>query len=291
MIHICYAGNNKMFRGILLSLVTVARRTKEPLVINLLTGDFTSIEDRFKPISQKEADFLEKVIKIYNKESRVLRHDMTSEYGKEISGYVNATGHFTPYTLLRLFLDKLPVTETDGRILYLDVDTVCLGDISELYNIDLGDKSIGMVFDNVGKHWINRRYCNAGMIVFNLKKIRGTDKLEKCREMVKNVWMFMPDQSAINKHFKKDICFLPDKYNEQYRSKEDTLIRHYCRILKFFPWPHYIKAKPWDDWDYFHKDRKETVVDEDIKIANQFMQQWKNNHNPTLTPTENRFLI
>lgn len=284
MIHVCYSGNDRMFNGILLSLVTLARRTKDPLCINLLTGDFTAIDERFKPLSQEQADFLEKAIRIFNKENQVIRHDMTREFGEEICTYRNARGHFTPYTLLRLFLDQLPVSETDGRILYLDVDTVGLGDVKELYEIDLQGKSLGMVVDNIGKKWIHRHYCNAGMIVFDLKRIRTTNTLEKCRKMVKDVRMFMPDQSAINKHFKKDICFLPSKYNEQYCAKEDTLIRHYCRVLKLLPWPHYINAKPWDDWDFFHEERQEKVVDEDIEITCRFMEQWRREEDPSLAP-------
>lgn len=73
-----------------------------------------------------------------------------------------------------------------------------------------------MVRDNVGRHWIHKNYCNAGMILFDVDKtIANKDKIIKAREMIRTVKMFMPDQTAINRAFKDDIEFLPSKYNEQ----------------------------------------------------------------------------
>lgn len=60
-----------------------------------------------------------------------------------------------------------------------------------------------MVRDNVGRHWIHKNYCNAGMILFDVDRtIKSKDKIIKAREMIRTVKMFMPDQTAINRAFK-----------------------------------------------------------------------------------------
>ena len=65
--------------------------------------------------------------------------------------------------------------------------------------------------------------------------------------------------------------------------EKDTLVRHYCGVLKFFPYMHVIKVKPWDDdIEKFHKQRKEHVMDKSIEITNEFVRQYKNNEEPHL---------
>lgn len=122
------------------------------------------------------------------------------------------------------------------------------------------------------------------MILFDVDKtIKNKDKIIKAREMIRTVKMFMPDQTAINRAFKDDIEFLPSKYNEQNKMEKDTLVRHYCGVLKFFPYMHIIKVKPWDDdIEKFHKQRKEHVMDKSIEITNEFVRQYKNNEEPHL---------
>lgn len=282
MIHVCYAGNAAMFKGILISLVSVASSTKEPIATNLLTGDFSKIDRRFLPIKERERRFLEDVLRLYHPESQVALVDMTEEYGEEISSYVNAKGNFTPYALLRLFFDVLPLSTAKGRILYIDVDADALKDISPLYFCDMEGKSLAMVPDAVGRHWIRQRYCNSGVILFDMEKVRASQKLARCRKMVKHQAMFMPDQSAINKHFKKDILILDRRYNEQEKVRPDTVIRHFCRILKLFPLPHYINAKPWHPLEEFHAIRGERELDDVIRVSNRYQEAFLRGEKPSL---------
>lgn len=215
LINVLYAGNQRMFKGLIMSLTCLASNTKEDLNVFIITGNFLKINSGYVAFNKKEIDFLEKIIKIYNPNNKITLLDMSC-LEEELMNSTNKNTKFTPYTLLRLYIDDEVFSSLDKRLLYMDIDTMCFGDIKELYNFDLKGKTLGMVRDNVGRHWIHKNYCNAGMILFDVDKtIKNKDKIIKAREMIRTVKMFMPDQTAINKAFKNDIEFLPSKYNEQ----------------------------------------------------------------------------
>lgn len=198
-----------------MSLTCLASNTKEDLNVFIITGNFLKINSGYVAFNKKEIDFLEKIIKIYNPNNKITLLDMSC-LEEELMNSTNKNTKFTPYTLLRLYIDDEVFSSLDKRLLYMDIDTMCFGDIKELYNFDLKGKTLGMVRDNVGRHWIHKNYCNAGMILFDVDKtIKNKDKIIKAREMIRTVKMFMPDQTAINRAFKNDIEFLPSKYNEQ----------------------------------------------------------------------------
>lgn len=204
-----------MFKGLIMSLNCLASNTKEDLNVFIITGNFLKINSGYVAFNKKEIDFLEKIIKIYNPNNKITLLDMSC-LEDELMNSTNKNTKFTPYTLLRLYIDDEVLSSIDNRLLYMDIDTMCFGDIKELYNFDLKGKTLGMVRDNVGRHWIHKNYCNAGMILFDVDKtIENKDKIIKAREMIRTVKMFMPDQTAINRAFKNDIEFLPSKYNEQ----------------------------------------------------------------------------
>lgn len=160
------------------------------------------INSGYVAFNKKEIDFLEKIIKIYNPNNKITLLDMSC-LEDELMNSTNKNTKFTPYTLLRLYIDDEVLSSIDNRLLYMDIDTMCFGDIKELYNFDLKGKTLGMVRDNVGRHWIHKNYCNAGMILFDVDKtIENKDKIIKAREMIRTVKMFMPDQTAINRAFK-----------------------------------------------------------------------------------------
>lgn len=259
----------------------MASKTKESLNVYVGTCDLTEVNPIFKSFTQEEIDFLDKIAKLYNPESRV-NLLLMNEAGKDLASSTNKTTRFTPYTCLRLYIDQVLYNKLDDRLLYMDIDAMALKDIGELYHYDIQGKTLGMVVDNVGRHWIRPHYCNAGMILFDMKKMKENDKLIKARNMVKHRKMWMPDQTAINNVYRKDIFYLPTKFNEQACTKNDTVIRHYCGVMKLFPIVHVINEKPWDDIDKFHKTRKEHVMDETIAISNRIYEQWQRKEDPSL---------
>ena len=243
-INLMFCGNDKVFDGMLIVLLSIIKYCKNPLNVYILTMDLTEIEDRFKPINQSQCKILEDIIKNKNSKSKIHLIDMTSTFKKEMySNNSNIDTHYTPYIFLRLLSDK--VDNIPSKILYLDSDLVFYGDVSELYNLDISNYEIAMAKDYYGKFFINPRYMNSGVVLMNMNNIKEQNCFEKARNMCNTKKMLLPDQSALNKCCKRKLL-LPNKYNEQNKRHEDTLIRHYSMKIKYFPRPHLLNIKPWE---------------------------------------------
>lgn len=250
MIPICYSANSKIFHGIVLSVLSVLKHTKESITIYLLTMDLTYINKSFKPISVEQAKVLDEIVKEYNSENSVILLDNTKEFIEYFAKSKNLKTGYTPYTITRLLLDLADVPQ---KLIYLDVDTMCCSDLAQLYNVDVEGYELAMVKDIVGHIWVRPSYCNAGVLLLNFTEIKKTGLFEKARKRVNKVKMFMPDQSAINFNAKRKKI-LPYKFNEQRAIKQDTVIKHFCKGFKWYgPFFKLYNYKQWDRSEVHNK--------------------------------------
>ena len=101
-----------------------------------------------------------------------------------------------------------------NKIIYLDSDTICLKDLSNLYNLNfMGKIFLGKIlsFKSEGLKFV----LNTGVLVLNLLEMRKM-KIEKKVLTLLNHGFRDPvyhDQAIINNYFKKYIGFLPLEYN------------------------------------------------------------------------------
>jgi lipopolysaccharide biosynthesis glycosyltransferase len=258
MINLVYCGNEGIFKGILMSLYSAQKNTKEALNVYLLSGDFTELSPKFTAISEKQRAFLEKMIQAMNPESRVSLLDVAPYFKKELASSPNLHSSYTPYTLLRLFMDRIP--SLPEKVLYLDADTVVMKDLANLYAVDLGDNYFAGVLDAYGRYLISPRYCNAGVLLLNLSLIKERGLFPRCLALLAKKHYFFPDQSVLNKCAKGHKLYLPREDNEQKKLRPQTVIRHYCNQPRIFPYVHALVAKPWDI-DRIHKVYKTSAHD------------------------------
>ena len=145
--------------------------------------------------------------------------------------------------MLRLFLDELP--GMPDKIIYLDIDTMCVSDIAQLYDIDISACEYAAALDYMGKFWINKHYCNSGVLLLNLQKIRETGLFRKCRELICVKKMAMPDQSALHRCATSRME-LPMRFNEQRTIKPDTVVKHFNKGIKWYLFiPRVYNYKQW----------------------------------------------
>ena len=121
----------------------------------------------------------------------------------------------------RLFLGTILPKEVE-RVLYLDCDTLCHGSLKGFWNQDLeGNYGAGVV-DAVGEHYYKlfgmndtSRYCNSGMMLFDLKKWREDGIEVKVARYVRqhNGYVFFMEQSVMNIVLQDKIKILHPKYN------------------------------------------------------------------------------
>lgn len=249
MINLMYCGNDKMFDGILISLLSIEKHTKEPLNVFLMTMDLQDIKKEFKPITEEQRIIIEQILKEKNPENIVNLIDTENLYRKEFTKNSNKNTHYTPYIFIRLMSDE--IEELPNKVLYLDTDIIAYNDIKEIFDTDMTGYEIGASLDAIGRKAIGPDYMNSGVILMNLDEIRKTGCFEKAREICRKKKMALPDQTALNKACTEKIYF-PDKYNEQYQRQNDTVLRHFSMTFRAKPYPTYINAKPWQI-DEIHK--------------------------------------
>ncbi len=175
---------------------------------------------------------------------------------------VQVTGHVSVATYYRLLLPQvLPRDVT--RVLYLDVDILCLRDIRELWNYDLGESAIGAVeqtglvaracipnYSELGL--VPDRTCfNAGVLLLDLDKWREKDLATTVLEYLRihaghlNFW----DQDGLNASFFNSFQRLPAIWNYvvDVSDLQDVEEEMPARIREAAGLVHFASAlKPWD---------------------------------------------
>lgn len=244
MINILFSGNAGVFDGVLTCMLSIFKRTKttEPFRFYIYTMDVTRIKPEYQPISEGQISFLNDIAKKYNKENEVIKKDVTELYEKEFGGCPNEQAYCSPYTLLRLFADV--VEGMPDKLLYLDVDILFNRDITILYEIDVSDYEYAAARDHYGKYLLNPNYINAGVLLFNMKKIKETGLLEKARELIKTKKLTFADQSAVYRSTTRKRM-LPQRFNDQKFLHKHTVVRHFSKRLFYLPYPHTANIKQW----------------------------------------------
>ena len=154
-------------------------------------------------------------------------------------------------TYYRLFAPFILPKELD-KVLYLDVDLICMDSIEGLYNEELGENYfVGCEDKCITKKDLDRlglpedyKYINAGVVLINLKKMRENFTAQKLVDMVieqSKVLEYL-DQDFINKNFCKEIKVISNKYNWLVKTCKYKDMPYKPAIL------HYAGGnKPWHD--------------------------------------------
>ena len=244
MINLLFSGNSGVFDGVLTCMLSIFKRTAtdEPFRIFVYTMDVSRIKPEYTPISDAQIAFLDEIAKTYNAENEILKVDVTDLYEKGFGGCPNEGAYCSPYTLLRLFADE--IEGMPDKLLYLDVDILFNRDIRLLYDIDVEDYEYAAARDHYGKYLINPNYVNAGVLLFNMKKIRETGLLAKARELIKTKKLVFADQSAVIRSTTRKRM-LPQRFNDQKFLHKHTVVRHFSKRLFYLPYPHTANIKQW----------------------------------------------
>lgn len=130
--------------------------------------------------------------------------------------------HFSKEMFYRILIPH--IFPDCSKAIYLDCDTVVLGDISEFYNLDLEGHTIGAVNDL--QHLVSRNYVtdelnlslsgyiNSGVLLIDCQRFRAQKIKEKCfRELAARTSLRYPDQDLINLVCAGDIKLFDRKWN------------------------------------------------------------------------------
>lgn len=239
MINILFSGNYNIFNGIMSTTISMLKRTstKEAFNIYIFTMDVHHLREDYIPISDKQISFLQDIVKEYNAENIVTKVDVTDLYNQEFSNSPNEQCYCSPYTLLRLLADLVP--DIPEKLLYLDADLLFADDVTKLYNLDISNYEYAAAPDHYGKiilFW-QRKFMNAGVILFNMKVSAETKLFEKSRNEIRLHKLTFADESAIIRSTTKQLK-ISQRFNDQKFLYEDTVIRHFSKRLFWLPYPH-----------------------------------------------------
>lgn len=165
------------------------------------------------------------------------------------------------------FFDKLPtktnlpiptyfrfllpiVLKTIPKIYYIDSDVICLKSLSSFFNIDLDNNIIGAVADD---KWINdlqneklnlqnHIYFNAGILIIDTLKWNASHITKKLLDVLTSSpekFSFL-DQDALNLVLSKNVKYIDQKYNYNYRNNKNIKLKNNICLLHFVHVP-----KPW----------------------------------------------
>lgn len=273
MINVLFCGNDKVFDGMLTTMLSIFKRTntKEAFNFYIYTMNVSDIKPAYLDLSDEMANFLDKVAKEYNPDNKVTKIDVLDYYNKEFRNSPNESCYCSPYTLLRLFADIVP--NMPDKLLYLDVDLMFNGDIEKLWNIDVSEVEYAAANDHYGKFLINPRYINAGVLLFNLKKMKETKILERARDLIRKKKLTFADQSALIRSTTKKKL-ISQRFNDQKFLYKKTIIRHFSKRLFWLPYPHTANIKQWHV-DMVHKVFKYHQFDDIYEIYFKYKEEFE----------------
>ena len=184
-------------------------------------------------VSDEKKAQTEAIVKSYKREIVYIPAPSIDELFEYKFKYPYQLGH----SYMRMGLGKILPKHID-RVLCLDSDTIVLGSLKDLWNLDMRDNILAGVADCVnvtafktqfmlGK---NDVYCNAGMFLINMKKWRNSHVEDTIRNIIKakNGNVFFVEQTLMNYVCRGRIIKLPPEYNSYtlfYALKFKNLIR------------------------------------------------------------------
>ncbi len=197
--------------------------------------------------------------------------DDVTDYLKSIHAKLPIRDYYSKTTYYRLFIAEM-FPEYDKAI-YIDSDTIVLGDISELYHHELGENFVGAATDQVmiqvdtyGTYvekviGIDRnRFFNAGVLLINCRQFRDHGVLDQFIELL-HMYNFVvtQDEDYLNLICKDKVLWIEQQWNTQVfgtiaYGEEEFKILHFIMVSK--PW-HYKDCRY---QEYFWKYAKETPV-------------------------------
>lgn len=203
MITVYYCTDNKLFKQLLLSIISLANHTKEPVQVFNLTLELLDVFPKGRKTSAEQDALLDKIMKESNPDSSFKSIDVSPLVRKHLLHGANINNKFynSAYVSVRLLAHMVDEIAAHDNVLYLDSDTIFNGDVKTFWDeIDLTGVEIA------GRRDLYRitRYMQSGVMFLNMKLIRETGMFDRALELVANKKFYCYiDMGAMNIACKK----------------------------------------------------------------------------------------
>lgn len=216
----------------------------------------------------------QKTLELADDSFKITFEDVT-DYLNSVSERLPIRDYYSKTTYYRLFIAEM-FKEYDKAV-YIDSDTIVLGDISEFYNHDIGNAYVGacneqaMIQEDVYGTYVEKvlgisrhNFFNAGVLLINCHQFRKNNLLDKFVALLHEYnFVVTQDEDYLNLICHNRVCWIDQKWNTEVFGKintpdEEIKILHYIMVSK--PW-HFRDCRY---QEYFWKYAKQTSVYEDI---------------------------
>lgn len=164
------------------------------------------------------------------------KENLLKDFTKELCGFQHVSTACFFRLLIPLLFPNL------DRALYVDCDTLCLGDISELYNADFDDNYLmacrGIPYSDIQASMLDLPYyVNSGVLMFNIPLMNKENYFEQILDNWKGSLgkqkPFSADETIINWCFHDKIKLVNEKWNYCYNRQYGNRAVSKPRILHF----------------------------------------------------------
>lgn len=188
--------------------------------------------------------------------------DKLAEYSKFDRYYID--GRYIPTLVYRFVIPSI-IDRSINRVLYLDGDIVCNGDITQFMNMDMHGKIAVVSEDRRGPEFAKRihvsKYFNAGILLIDTKRwnadeLTGVFLRKMKKESGLHPELPCADQDILNEYLDGKAHFISHKFNMPYRLVQPSIFKpkinnedardaslvHFIGAIK--PWTSYNQSVP-----------------------------------------------
>lgn len=276
-------------------------------------------DNKFYDIVVLETDITEEhkemLLNLVNKENVSLRFQNVSKIFDNLDLYISYDC-FAKQCYYRLALGK--VFSKYDKVIYTDIDITANGDISQLFDIDLGDKIIGACEEVLWnkEHRVGRvqlginiekyidelcgkdaLYYNTGVVVVDVKKFNEFITFEELIKIALNNKYINIEQCVLNKVFNRYFYNLPNIYNfevffeifdgktqsfkDYMKTLNNAVLLHHLTMAKAWFYPEVLKGYLW--WKYarqspFYELILARMMDNKLSVSNGILSSTLNNN-------------
>lgn len=231
-------------------------------------------------------DMKEKTYALADEDFTITFDDVT-HFLKAVNYRLHVRDYYSKTTYYRLFIPDL-YPEYDKAI-YIDSDTIILGNIAEMYAYDLGDNYVGackeqaMIQEDVFGTYVEKclgcdrnNYFNAGVLLINCERFRTKRVLDQFIKLLHEyTFTVTQDEDYLNVICYNKVLWLPQGWDMEVYGELPCKPEEF-KIIHYIMW-----SKPWhfDDCrlkEYFWKYAEQTVVyDEILEILKNYSEERK----------------
>lgn len=242
--NICFSldNNYSMQLGVCIASILKNINTSEKFCFYVLDAGISSLNKKKIDMLKKIKDFDITYVKVDESKFKNCPFPQTEIHRNKV---------ITIASYYRLVLPSL-FPKID-KLLYMDVDTIVLDNLEELYNTDISGCYAAMAIDaemgdNAPRLNLDK-YFNAGVLLLYLEKLRQDgieqkffDYIDENRERI-----IYHDQDVLNSVLKGKIKVINGMYNVQINKFSVEIQENLLNILPYINIIHYAgKIRPWD---------------------------------------------